>query len=323
MTARRPVLLDAIRLDRSDDAGIAAQIHAAIRAMVIDGTLAPAARLPSSRALATSWGVARNTVVAAIERLIAEGFLAAERGSGTYVAELAGTALLRRAARAPAPAAAGRAAPHLSARGRLAAAQAEANAARPPGPLAPDIPALDAFPIDAWHRSLLRSARRHRAGLLHGADRRGFAPLRAAIAAHIGPARGVICAPDQIVVLTSTRQALALAATLLSDPGDAVAIEEPGYLGARAVFAAHELAMVPMKVDGEGADPAALAAARAVRLIYLTPSHQYPLGPAMSLTRRMAALAAAQRHGAWIIEDDYDGEFQFRGHPAPSLHGLS
>ncbi len=106
MTARRPVLLDAIRLDRSDEAGIAAQIHAAIRVMVIDGTLAPGARLPSSRALATSWGVARNTVVAAIERLIAEGFLAAERGSSAYVAELAGTALLRDAARAPAPAAA-------------------------------------------------------------------------------------------------------------------------------------------------------------------------------------------------------------------------
>jgi GntR family transcriptional regulator/MocR family aminotransferase len=319
----RPVLLDAIRLDRAAPAALGRQIHAAIRTMVLDGTLPPGARLPSSRALAEGWGLARNTVVAAFEQLVAEGFLNPARGAGVFVADVVGARLAPRVAprlvatRRGAAASAG-----LSARGRAAAEEAQALAPSPPGPLAPDIPALDRFPLDLWHRSVLRSARRYRTQLLRANDPRGFAPLRAAIAAHIGPARGVLCAPEQVVVLTSSRMAIAIAATMLTDRGDRAAIEEPGYLGARALLAAQDLDLVPMPVDREGADIAALEGSRA-RLIYLTPSHQYPLGYPMSLKRRMAALEAAQRLGAWIIEDDYDGEFQFRGHPVPSLHGLS
>jgi GntR family transcriptional regulator/MocR family aminotransferase len=318
MSRRNPVLLDAIRLDRADAAGLAGQIHAAVRAMVLDGTLPPGARLPSSRVLAASWGLARNTVVAALDRLVAEGFLGAERGAGTFVAEVVGAGIVRRRAAVP-PLGANR----LSVRGRASYTEAREQGPPGPAPLAPDIPALDRFPIDLWHRSVLRSARHHRVALLQGADRRGWAKLRAAIAAHIGPARGVLCDPEQIIVLTSTRQAIALAATLLADPGDRAAIEEPGYLGARTILAAHGLDLIAMPVDREGADPAVLADTRGVRLVYLTPSHQYPLGYAMSLKRRMAVLEAAHRLGAWILEDDYDGEFQFRGHPAPSLHGLS
>jgi GntR family transcriptional regulator/MocR family aminotransferase len=310
----RPVLLDAIRLDRTAPAALGRQIHAAIRAMVLEGTLLPGARLPSSRALAESWGLARNTVVAALDRLAAEGFLNPARGSGVFVADVVGARLTRQRGSA--------ATGGLSARGRAAADEAQALAPPPPGPLAPDIPALDRFPLDLWHRSVLRSARRWRTALLRANDPRGFAPLRAAIAAHIGPARGVLCEPEQVIVLTSTRMAIALAATMLTDAGDTAAIEEPGYLGARALLAAQGLTLAPMPVDGEGARIDALEGTRA-RVLYLTPSHQYPLGYPMSLRRRMAALAAARRLGAWIIEDDYDGEFQFRGHPVPSLHGLS
>jgi GntR family transcriptional regulator/MocR family aminotransferase len=312
MTRRRPVLLDALALDRSDPAGLARQVHAAVRAMVLDGVLPAGARLPSSRALAEAWGIARNTVVGALDRLAAEGLLASRQGSGTFVAEVVGARLPRRAA--------AKAASGLSARGRTALAEAMLQSQHGDRPLAPDVPALDRFPTDLWHRSILRSARRQRLSLLQGVDRRGFAPLRAAIAAHVGPARGVICAAEQIVILTSTRQAIQLAGLLLTEPGDAAAIEDPGYLGARAILNAAGLRLVAMPVDGEGADPARIAG---VRLIYLTPSHQYPLGVAMSLTRRMAALQVAERVGAWILEDDYDGEFQIRGHPAPSLHGLS
>ena len=313
MTRRRPVLLDALALDRADPQGLARQVHAAVRAMILDGTLPAGARLPSSRALAGAWGVARNTVVGALDRLTAEGLLAGRRGSGTFVAEVVGARMARRA---PPKAASG----GLSPRGRVALAEAMLQGQHGDRPLAPDVPALDQFPMDLWHRSVLRSARRHRAGLLQGVDRRGFAPLREAIAAHVGPARGVLCEPEQVVILTSTRQAIQLSATLLTDPGEAAAIEDPGYLGARALLNASGLKLVAMPVDGEGADPARLSA---VRLIYLTPSHQYPLGVAMTLKRRMAALGVAERLGAWIVEDDYDGEFQIRGHPAPSLHGLS
>ena len=313
MTRRRPVLLDALALDRADPQGLARQVHAAVRAMILDGTLPSGARLPSSRALAEAWGVARNTVVGALDRLTAEGLLAGRRGSGTFVAEVVGARLPRRA---PAKARAG----GLSQRGRAALSEAMLQSQHGDRPLAPDVPALDQFPMDLWHRSVLRSARRHRAALLQGVDRRGFGPLRVAIAAHVGPARGVLCEPEQVVILSSTRQAIQLTATLLTDPGDAAAIEDPGYLGARALLNASGLRLVAMPVDGEGADPRGLAA---IRLIYLTPSHQYPLGVAMTLGRRMAALGVAERLGAWIIEDDYDGEFQIRGHPAPSLHGLS
>ncbi|MBM3535572.1 MAG: PLP-dependent aminotransferase family protein [Alphaproteobacteria bacterium] len=312
MIRRRPVLLDALALDRSDPAGLARQVHVELRRMILDGVLPAAARLPSSRALARAWGIARNTVVGALDRLAAEGLLASRRGSGTFVAEIVGARLPRRAS--------AKAASGLSARGRVALTEAMLRGQHGDRPLAPDVPALDRFPTDLWHRSILRSARRQRLALLQGVDRRGFAPLRAAIAAHVGPARGVICAPEQIVILTSTRQAIQLAGLLLTEPGEAVAIEDPGYLGARAIFSAAGLKLTAMPVDGEGASAERLAG---VRLIYLTPSHQYPLGVAMSLKRRMAALGIAERLDAWIVEDDYDGEFQIRGHPAPSLHGLS
>lgn len=315
MIRRRSVLLDALALDRSDPQGLARQVHAGVRAMVLDGVLPAGARLPSSRALAEAWGVARNTVVGALDRLIAEGLLSSRRGSGTFVAEVVG------ARRTPAKAASGgTVSGKLSVRGRAALAEALLRGQHGDRPLAPDVPALDRFPTDLWHRSILRSARRQRLALLQGTDRRGFEPLRAAIAAHVGPARGVICSPDQIVILTSTRQAVQLAGLLLTEPGEGAAIEDPGFLGARAIFNAAGLKLSAMPVDGEGANPGRLSG---VRLIYLTPSHQYPLGVAMSLERRMAVLGIAERLGAWIVEDDYDGEFQIRGHPAPSLHGLS
>jgi GntR family transcriptional regulator/MocR family aminotransferase len=224
VTRRRPVLLDALALDRSDPTGLARQVHAALRTMVLDGVLPAGARLPSSRTLAEAWGVARNTVVGALDRLTAEGLLTSRQGSGTFVAEVVGARVPRRA---PAKAASG-----LSARGRVALAEAMLRGQHGDRPLAPDVPALDRFPTDLWHRSILRSARRQRLALLQGIDRRGFAPLRAAIAAHVGPARGVICAPEQIVILTSTRQAIQLAGLLLTEPGEAAAIEDPGFLGA-------------------------------------------------------------------------------------------
>lgn len=313
MTRLRPVLLDALVLDRTDPQGLARQVHAALRAMVLDGVLPAGARLPSSRALADAWGIARNTVVGALDRLIAEGLLLSRQGSGTFVAEVVGARVVRRPG---AKAASG----GLSARGRAALADAMLQSQYGDRPLAPDVPALDRFPMDLWHRSVLRSARRQRAALLQSIDRRGFGPLRQAIASHVGPARGVICAPEQIVILSSTRQAIQLAVTLLTEPGDAAAVEEPGYLGARQILGSGGLELATMPVDSGGADPEELSG---VRLIYLTPSHQYPLGVTMSLKRRMAALGVADRLGAWIIEDDYDGEFQNRGHPAPSLHGLS
>src|SRR5262245_31477707 len=165
----RPVLLDAIRLDRAAPAALGRQIHAAIRAMVLDGTLPPGARLPSSRALAEGWGLARNTVVAAFEQLVAEGFLNPARGAGVFVADVVGARLASRAPRRSAAALAmpgGGPSGGLSTRGEAAAAEARATSSPPPGPLAPDIPALDRFPLDLWHRSVLRSARRYRTQLL-------------------------------------------------------------------------------------------------------------------------------------------------------------
>ena len=220
--------------------------------------------------------------------------------------------------------------------GLRAAARADRSAAharsptRRPGPepqqsraLVPCLPALDAFPHATWARFTARRARRGGPDLLCYGDAAGWRPLREAIAAYLGTARAVRCSWEQVVVLSSTQQALSLAARLLLDPGDAVWLEEPGYLGARAAFLAAGARIVPVPVDDEGLDvDAGRAAAPSARLAYVTPSHQYPLGVTMSLARRLALLPWAQRAGAWIVEDDYDSEYRYAGRPIAAVQGL-
>ena len=197
------------------------------------------------------------------------------------------------------------------------------RAAGPPLPFRMGLPALDAFPRKLWSGLTVRAARGLGADLLAPPDPAGYPPLREAIAAYLGISRGIACTAEQVLVTGGFQGGLSLAAQVLLRPGDPVWVEDPGYLPARQRLEASGARLVPVRVDREGMRVAAgvIAAPRA-RLALVTPAHQSPLGVALSLPRRLALLAWAAEAGAWIVEDDYDGEFHYAGHPLPALKSL-
>lgn len=287
------------------------QLVRTLRDAILHGHLPCHGRLPASRVLAADLAVSRSTVELAYGRLEAEGYLQRRVGAGTYVALAA----------PPSPPAPAARAVMLSQRGQqlLDAAglheepltQASFGSGQA-DPLA--------FPHELWGRLLQQQWRRHGEALRRYGDPAGLPALRQAIAAYLAQSRGVVCHPEQVVILNSSQQGILLTAQLLIDPGQTVWLEEPGYPGARHAMQAAGAHLHPVAVDDEGLNPAGTHPAP--RLIYTTPSHQYPLGMTMSLPRRLALLELAQQHDAWIIEDDYDGEYQYDAHPMPSLQGL-
>jgi GntR family transcriptional regulator / MocR family aminotransferase len=301
------------------------QLYEGLRRGILDGRLLPGVRLPGTRGLAGELGVARNTVLNAYEQLLAEGYLEGKIGSGTYVAHTLPDPPIRGRPTdaATRPTAAPR--PALSRRGALLA-RASALVAPDSGmprPFRMGVPALDAFPFETWMRLVARHHRRPPRDLLGYDDPAGYAPLRRAIADHLGPARAVHCDPEQVVVVTGSQHGLDLIARILLDPGDAAWIEDPGYPSARAALQGAEVRPVPVPVDGDGLEvDAGAARGPGARLVYVTPSHQYPAGVTMSLSRRLALLDWARRANAWVVEDDYDSEFRYAGRPLAALQGL-
>lgn len=314
--------LSLIELDREDAQPLYRQIYAGIRAAILERQLAPGTRLPSSRDLADLLGVSRNTVVNAFEQLLAEGYLEARVGAGTYVSSRLPETFLRTRNRPKAPAQAS-GTRRLSELGRAFARYSPS--AQPPYPVFPhSVPDTSAFPFSVWARL---ASRRYREAPRHlvnyGQDPAGYRPLRAAIAAHLRAARAVRCEPEQIVIVAGSQQALYLTGQILLDEGDRAWIENPGYGGARNTLRATGAELVPVPVDEEGLDVGAgEAVAAKARLAYVTPSHQFPLGWTMSLPRRFRLLQWAERNNAWILEDDYDSEFRYDGPPLASLQGL-
>ncbi len=301
------------------------QVYLRLRAAIEQGTFAPGSKLPPSREHAKALGVARNTVLWALERLQAEGYVVARVGDGSYVApDLA-------ALRSPAPPTSRKgAAPllpatGLSQRGRLIAE----TALRWQPPTAAisafriGTPAVDAFPFELWsrlERQLPAHVRQDTAQYLAPA---GHKPLREAIAQWLLVSRGIRCEPGQVMVTSGSQQAIDLIARLLLDPGDEVLVEDPGYLGIRSCLVGHGVAARPVSVDEQGLDIASGAARwPAARMAVVTPTHQFPLGVHMGLARRLELLAWARKHKAWVVEDDYDGEFQYGTHRIPALCSL-
>jgi GntR family transcriptional regulator/MocR family aminotransferase len=324
------------RLDPARGVALHRQLYDSLRDAIVRGRLAPRTRVPGARTLAAELGVARNTAASALAQLQAEGYVEARERSGTFVCSILPDAAL--APPRPSSASSVRAmpdgaptvatpAPTLSQRGRAATAYATSPGDREPSrPRAfrVGVPALDAFPWPLWTRLTSRRLRASAAALADYGMAAGYAPLRAAIAAHVGAARGVACSAEQVVVTNGAQQALELAARLLLDPGEAVWMEEPGYLGARAAFASAGARLVPVPLDDEGIDVAeGTRRAPSARLAYVTPSHQYPTGVTMSATRRLALLRWARDAGAWIVEDDYDSEYRYASRPLASLQGLA
>ena len=317
---RPSALLGTLSLERTGSVALQRQVYAALREAILAGRLPPGTRLPSSRTLASELGAARNTVVGAFEQLAAEGYVEARVGDGTRVARVLPETLLH-ARRAHVPPASGARAPDLSRRGRALVA------ARRPLPdvsrraFQPGLPALDEFPRELWARLLGRRSRVPARGSLGYSHPAGLPSLRQAIAAYVGGARGVTCDADQVVVVAGAQAGLDLACRLLLDAGDAAWIENPGYLGARGALLGAGASLVPVPVDEEGIDVEAGRHAGPARLVYVTPSHQFPLGATMSLARRLALLAWAAEAGAWIVEDDYDSEYRYSGRPIAAMQG--
>jgi GntR family transcriptional regulator/MocR family aminotransferase len=301
------------------DPSLQDQLYAAIRKAVLSGELPRGERLPSSRALAADLGLGRNTVIVAMERLVAEGYLESRRGAGLFVATDLPAEGIGDAA-APAPALAG---PTLSRRSdRFAPLHAEGERG-PAQPFATGPLALDEFPLDLWRRLTAQTLRRDGSRLLAAGPAQGLPELRQALSGYLTNTRGVVCSPETIVVVSGAQQALDLIGRLLLDPGDAAAVEDPGYVGLREVLAGVGARVHPVPVDAQGFDPAALARLDpAPKLVMLTPSHQFPLGMTLPLARRLALLAEARARDLWIVEDDYDCEFRYSGPPLQALQGL-
>lgn len=287
------------------------RVCSTLRRAIHGGTLVSGQRLPSSRLLAADLGISRVTAEAAYGQLEAEGYLQRRVGQGTFVAITV--------TRSP-PSRLPHRRPRLSQRGEQILHTGGCRDPQQPLPFAAGSPDLRAFPLKLWQQLSAQQLRLHGEKLLRYGDPQGYLPLREAIAGHVSQTRGVNCDARQVVVLTSSQQALQLIATLLLDAGDRVWMEEPGYAGARNAFVSAGAQLIPVAVDDAGLVPS--PGLPTPRLIYLTPSHHYPTGVALSLERRLALLALAQRQQTWIVEDDYDSEFHYDGQPMPAMQGL-
>jgi GntR family transcriptional regulator/MocR family aminotransferase len=309
------VNLDVLALDRSSAMPLHRQLYNLLRNLIHDGSLRAGTALPSSRMLAKDLDLGRNTVVAAFDQLVAEGYLLSRAGARATVVDLA---LPRPTARLPAAAPKAKV---FSRRGDIMVAQPSHRGATGQVSFHPGLPDAQAFPFGALSRFLARRARSAGGELFGSHSVLGYPSLRSAIASYLSAARGVRCRPQQVVVTTGAQAALDILARLLIDPGDAVWMEEPGYLGAQAAFASAGALLSPLHVRGSHWDfgsPAGFAP----RLIYLTPSCHHPMGATMRMEQRLQILEIATTKGAWIIEDDFDSEYRIQGQPVPAMQGF-
>jgi GntR family transcriptional regulator/MocR family aminotransferase len=308
------------------------QLYDWFRTAITEGQMRPGQRLPSTRSLAGELKVSRIPVANAYDQLVAEGYLETFPGAGTRVARSIPndalpntrlTALTGKGTGRLPQVMQKRAARRISRRGTALTQLPAQSWLNIVGPFRISLPALDHFPLGVWSKLVARYARKPAKGIMGYADAMGYLLLREAIAEYLRTVRGVRCEARQILVTTGSQQGLQLSAQVLLDPGDRVCVEEPGYPSARQAFLAAGARVVPVPVDQEGMNVAHLARlGQGARAVYVTPSHQYPLGMVMSATRRMLLLQWATRTGAWIIEDDYDSEYRFGSRPIAALQGL-
>lgn len=328
-----------IELDRRQ--GLSRQLYQALRLRVLDGRLASGTRLPASRDLAAALAISRNSVVRAYDQLYAEGFIEGRVGDGTYVAQLPRTtAPVKKLSTKVStglstglptalstnwldlPVVSSSKVIHNGALGRVEKNHLPAPPSGPPRAFRVGVPAFDLFPFEVWAKLNAAFWRKPDLQQLCYGDPAGDARLRGMIAAYLRSSRGMQCTAEQIVITSGAQQGISLCAQLLVEPGDGVAIENPGYRAAGHAFAVAGARLHGVGVDSEGIDCAQLAALGDCRLAYVTPSHQYPTGVVMSLARRLELLAWAERTQGWIVEDDYDGEYRYSGAPLSPLAAL-
>jgi GntR family transcriptional regulator / MocR family aminotransferase len=312
--------LYAWHVDRDGDVPIFRQIYLQLRAAILGRRLSPGAKLASTRALAAELAVARSSVIAAYEQLLAEGYLSGRIGSGTYISadlpeSLAESPPRRRGKSATALA--------LTARARAYAAVAAAMPAGDDRPFTTARALVDARTLEIWRKL----AQHLFAGFdpIHRgySDARGLPALRQVICDYLGAARGVRADPDQVIITSGSQQGTDIAMRVLLSPGDEVWVEDPGYGMTCAALEAARMRLKPVPVDGQGlVVRAGTRAAPKARAAFVTPSHQFPLGVVLAMSRRLDLLAWARETGAWIIEDDYHSEYRYAGRPLAALQGL-
>ena len=321
------VAFEMVRLDRAAAEPLHQQLYRQIREEIASGVFNNnSSRLPSSRALAAGFGVSRFTVNLALSRLHAEGYLQTKIGSGTFISEaLPETFLSARTTTAAPPT---ERPPRLSNRvkdipDQRAGKQFDFGIAGPPGvSFVPAVAALDEFPIDIWERLRTEVLAQKGAHLLQYASSRGEPELRKALATYLCDYRGARCDPDQLIITAGTQQAMTISAMALVNHGEVAWIEDPGFYQARRAFGFAGATVVPRPIDEEGITIGRPAKQRSPKIIYVTPSHQFPLGMTMSLARRTALIDFARAYDAYIFEDDHNSEFRYTGPPLPCLQGL-
>lgn len=281
-------------------------LYLTLRDAILSGRLKADSLLPGSRVLAKDLAVSRNTVNAALEQLAIEGFVE-RKPQGTRVLRLASAPVMPDA-------------PAVALARRVKTLPQGVTRNSPVMAFTPGLPAVNYFPMATWRRLTERVWREEGSRLLGYGDSAGEVRLRTAIARHLALARGIHCDAQQIVITEGAQDALMLCIHLLCDPGDSAWVEEPGYNGAKSAFLAAGLNLTGIPLDGEGMTLP--PDAPLPRIMYTSPSHQYPLGYVMSAARRLQVLEAARRAGSWIIEDDYDSEFRYLGDPVPAMLGM-
>lgn len=322
-TDKSPLL--PVTINRNADTPLHRQVFDQVRDAILGGRLTPGWRLPSSRALARELAVSRNTILAAYDQLFAEGYTEGEIGSGTRVSrvlpeEVLATRSVIDGSRTSAS----------SGNVRLSRVAQDLIGDRPErrqssghNAFRPGVPEIDRFPWPLWSRLSAKFWRHPPRDLLSYGEAAGYAPLRGAIADYLRSVRGLICDADQIIITAGAQQAIDLTARVLIDPGDKVWIEDPGYAGIRGVLKAAGAELVPLPVDTDGLIVSeGLKSSPEARMAVVTPSHQYPLGSVLSLSRRLELLEWARENSAWILEDDYDSEYRYGGRPLSALQGL-
>ncbi len=310
-----------IQVDRAIELPVARQIYLQLRQSIVDRTLPSGSRIPSSRQLSTRLQVSRTSVVAAYDALLSEGYIEGRQGSGTFIAtEWPG---LNHTGGPGEPASEGTSLRRLSDAGQRFQEALQDVAPLVDRPFSPGRSAVDLPTIEALRQITVRNARSVSPDVLGYGDPFGRESLRQIVTEYLRAFRSVVCTAEQVVITSGAQQAIDLSIRVLLNPGDPVWLEEPGYQATQQALRAAHAITVPVPVDDNGlVVDVGIEKEPAPRAIFVTPSHQYPTGAVMSIDRRYDLLHAAHRAGAWIIEDDYDSEFRYWGHPKPSLQGL-
>jgi GntR family transcriptional regulator / MocR family aminotransferase len=312
----------AVVVDRLSPVPLNRQIYEFWRGGILSGRFARGERVPSTRDVASALDLARGTVTQAYDQLLSEGYLQTVRGSGTYVCRQLPDGLLR-AQVANKRSADSNVSVRLSPFGKRL--QHDHRSRLLQGghiDLSQWGPDLNLFPLEVWRRLYVRNLRKLGPGALNYAEHaQGYEPLRQEIAKYAARSRAVNCSSDQVIVVNGSQQGLDLCARLLLEPGDEAIVENPGYQGAWEAFRAAGAVLRAIPVDEEGLACSSLGTN--AKLAYVTPSHQFPKGVALSLRRRLELIRWAREHNSILIEDDYDSEYRYSGAPMPAMQGLA